>query len=400
MIARLLASLLLICLPNAAFADVIEDWIGIADRGPDGRPLAPPLQGQNERTASPAVALAIFEAVNALDPRYRSYLGLAPSREKGSEDVAAATAAHVVLTTIYPSRKPALDAALELSIAAIPAGSQREAGAAAGRAAAAATLQRTLFEGPNAEPYRPSGEIGRFVPPNLPAFEPWFLRAQPFFPTSWDEVMSPPPPPTSSERYAKDYEEVRLLGGKGQPHATPASLRTAMFMAQFNIDPTVRRIAARKTRMVDRARLWALVRMASLDANAAVAQAKMKYMTWRPVSAIRNGDRDDNEATARDASWEPVMTTPNHPEYPCGHCAFSGLFAGLLEDEIAGPVEVASDSAPLPVSMSFRTWPHFLAATSLARIQGGMHFRFSNDEGQALGRRVARLARARFAPPR
>jgi hypothetical protein len=400
MIARLLASLLLICLPSAAFADVIEDWIGIADRGPDGRPLAPPLQGQNERTASPAVALAMFEAVNAVDPRYRSYLGLAPWREKGSEEVAAATAAHHVLTTIYPSRKPALDAALELSIAAIPAGSQREAGAAAGRAAAAATLQRTLFEGPKSEPYRPDGEMGRFVPPNLPAFEPWFLRAQPFFLASWEEVMSPPPPPTSSERYAKDYEEVRLLGGKGQPHATPASLRAAMFMAQFNVDPTVRRIAARKPRMVDRARLWALVRMASLDANAAVAQAKMKYMTWRPVSAIRNGDRDDNSATVRDASWEPVMATPNHPEYPCGHCAFSGLFAGLLEDELAGPVEVASDSAPLPVTMSFRTWPDFLAATSLARIQGGMHFRFSNDEGQALGRRVARLARARFAPPR
>lgn len=397
MMLRFAALFLTFCTPGAATADTIEDWIAIADRGPDGRPLPPPLQGQSDRTASPLVALAMFEAVNALDPRYASYLNLPSSREKGSEEVAAATAAHMVLATIYPLRKPTLDAALELSLSSIPAGPERDAGAAAGRMAAASALQRKLFEGVETEPYRPAGEIGRYVPPNLPAFEPWFLRAQPFFLKSWDEVMSPPPPPTSSERYARDYDEVRLLGGKGQSGATPGALRTAQFMAQFNVDPTVRRIAAGKKRMVDRARLWALVRMASLDANAAVAQAKMKYMTWRPLSAIRNGDRDDNPATKRDPNWEPVMATPNHPEYPCGHCTFSGLFAGLLEQETAGPVEVASDSAPLPISMTFETWGDFLAATSLARIQGGMHFRFSNDEGQSLGRRVAKIARSRFA---
>jgi hypothetical protein len=338
----------------------------------------------------------MFEAVNALDRRYVSYLGLPEVKPRGSEEVAAATAAHQVLTTIYPLRKPNLDAALELSLSSVPPGSYRDAGVAAGQMAAAAALNRKLFEGVETAPYRPAGEVGRFVPPTLPAFEPWFLRAQPFFLKSWDEVMSPPPPPTSTERYAKDYDEVRLLGGKGQSGATAGSLRTAQFMAQFSVDPTVRRIAAGKKRMVDRARLWALVRMASLDANAAVAQAKMKYMTWRPLSAIRNGDRDDNPATTRDPNWEPVMATPNHPEYPCGHCTFSGLFAGLLEEETAGPIEVASDSAPLPVSMTFKTWGDFLAATSLARIQGGMHFRFSNDEGQALGRRVAKIARSRF----
>jgi hypothetical protein len=139
--------------------------------------------------------------------------------------------------------------------------------------------------------------------------------------------------------------------------------------------------------------------MAALDANAAVAQAEMRYMTWRPLNAIRNADRDDNPKTVRDAGWEPLMPTPNHPEYPCGHCTFSGVFAGLMESETKGPVEVSSGSAPLPLTISYPTWPAFLEATSLARIQGGMHFRFSNEAGQALGRRVAELAKARFAPP-
>ena len=399
MVVRTLIAVLLIITPAASNADVLEDWLAIADRGPDGRPLPPPLQGQNERTAPPIVALAMFEAANAIDRRYQSHLDLSPAARDSSAEAAVVTAAHLVLTRIYPERRAKLDEALALSLAAVPTGRTRDNGVTVGRMAGETALRRAIFAGSRPESYRPAGEVGRFVPPMLPAFAPWFMRAQPFFLRSWDEVMPPPPPPTSGKRYARDFEEVRLLGGKGRPNATPASLRMAEFMAGFTVDPTVRRIAAGKPRLVDRARLWALVRLAGLDANAAMAQAKMRYMAWRPLNAIRNGDRDDNPETVRDADWEPVMPTPNHPEYPCGHCGFSGVYAALLASETDGPVEVASDTAPMPVTISFPDWSAFLAAASLARIQGGMHFRFSNEVGQSLGKRVGELARARFAPP-
>jgi hypothetical protein len=113
----------------------------------------------------------MFDAVNELDKRYVSYLGLPPAKERGSEEAAAATAAHLVLTTIYPLRKPSLDAALELSLSSIPSGRDRDAGVAVGRMAAAAALQRKLFEGVETDPYRPAGEVGRFVP------QPTCLRA-------------------------------------------------------------------------------------------------------------------------------------------------------------------------------------------------------------------------------
>jgi hypothetical protein len=286
-----------------------------------------------------------------------------------------------------------------VSLSTVPSGPARDAGRLVGRRAAAAALARSLFAGPAAQPYRPAGEVGRFVPPSLPAFAPWFLRAQPFFLKGWDEVMPPPPPALTSARYARDFDEVRRLGGTGQPDASPQAAAIARYIAGFTLDPTVRRLAAAKPHLVDRARLWALVRMAGLDANAAIAQAKMRYLTWRPLSAIRNADRDNNAATVRDPDWEPVMATPNHPEYPCGHCGFSGVYAGVLAAETDGPIEVASDTSALPVTMTFPDWKSFLAATSLARIQGGMHFRFSNEAGQALGERVGKLARARFAPP-
>lgn len=399
MLVRVLVATLLIITSSTSKADVLEDWLAIADRGPDGRPLPAPLQGQNERTAPPIVALAMFEAANAVDRCYRSHLDLAPASCGASPEAAAVAAAHLVLARIYPERRAKLDEAMALSLAAVPAGCGRNEGLGVGRAADEAALRRTVFAGPAAEAYRPAGEIGRFVPPALPAFAPWFMRAQPFILRNWDEVSPPPPPPTAGPRYARNFEEVRLLGGKGRANATPASLRMAEFMAGFTVDHTVRRIAAGKPRLVDRARLWALVRLAGLDANAAMAQAKMRYMTWRPLNAIRNADRDDYPATARDADWEPVMLTPNHPEFPCGHCGFSGVYAAVLAGETDGPVEVASDTAPLPVTISFPDWPTFLAAASLARIQGGMHFRFSNEAGQELGNRVGELARVRFAQP-
>lgn len=398
MLVRLLLLILLVA-PALARADVLEDWLAIADRGPDGRPLPPPLQGQKERTAPPIVALAMFEAANAIDPRYQSYLGLPPARSRGSGEVAAVTAAHLVLTRIYPERRESLDAAMAMSVAAVPAGGARDAGTEVGRAAGEAAMARSVFAGPPTEAFRPAGEIGRFVPPTLPAFAPWFMRAQPFFLKNWDEVMPPPPPLTASERYARDFDEVRLLGGKGQTNATADSLRMAEFIAGFTVDPTVRRIAAAKPRLVDRARLWAMVRMAALDANAAMAQAKMRYMTWRPLNAIRNADRDDNPATARDPDWEPVMMTPVHPEYPCGHCTLAGFYAALLAPETDGPIEVSSESAVLPVPIVYSSWDRFLEATSRSRIEGGMHFRFSNEAGQAMGRRIGQLTRARFAPP-
>ncbi|MGK2910572.1 MAG: hypothetical protein ACSLE1_12345 [Sphingobium sp.] len=201
MIMRVFSALLLLfALAGSARADVIESWIAIADRGPDGRPVPPPLQGQNERTTPPLVALAMFEAVNAIDCRYESYLKLPVADHQASQEAAAASAAHDVLVRIYPSRASSFDEALFLTLSTVSVGASREAGLAIGRRAAAAALARSLFSGPEPVPYRPAGEVGRFVPPVLPAFAPWFMRAQPFFLKSWDEVLPGPPSARADER--------------------------------------------------------------------------------------------------------------------------------------------------------------------------------------------------------
>jgi hypothetical protein len=65
----------------------------------------------------------------------------------------------------------------------------------------------------------------------------------------------------------------------------------------------------------------ALASTAVADTFIAVFDAKYHYDFWRPISAIRNGDIDDNPATALDPTWQPIDNTPMHPEYPCAHCS-------------------------------------------------------------------------------
>src|SRR3979490_3328471 len=102
--------------------------------------------------------------------------------------------------------------------------------------------------------------------------------------------------------------------------------------------------------LLDCARLFALTAVARADALIAVFDAKYHYDFWRPITAIRNGDIDDNPATERDAAWQPIDATPMHPEYPCAHCIASASLAGVVEGVLgtAEIPEVAITSPTLP----------------------------------------------------
>jgi len=70
------------------------------------------------------------------------------------------------------------------------------------------------------------------------------------------------------------------------------------------------------------------------DAEIAVLEAKYHYNFWRPITAIRNGDRNGNPATERDADWTPLIATPLHPEYPCAHCVIASTIAAVIRAEV------------------------------------------------------------------
>jgi hypothetical protein len=143
--------------------------------------------------------------------------------------------------------------------------------------------------------------------------------------------------------------------------------------------------------VVDSARFMALAAVATNDALVAVLDAKYHYNFWRPVTAIRNADIDNNPATDREAAWQPIADTPMHPEYPCAHCILSGSVARVVRAAL-GTEEIPEIAKPSPTAPGVtHRWTNMTAFTeevANARIWSGFHYRFSTRVGTQMGLQI------------
>ena len=167
--------------------------------------------------------------------------------------------------------------------------------------------------------------------------------------------------------------------------------------------PVVRTVVeAKKLSLIDSARLFALAAVAREDALIAVFDAKYHYEFWRPVTAIRNGDIDDNAATERDAAWQPIDATPMHPEYPCAHCISSASLVGVME-VVFGTAEMPEVSIASPTAPGVvHRWTNvraFSDEVSEARIWAGFHYRSSTKVGQDMGFKIGEYVARNFMQP-
>ena len=382
---------------SPASADTVTDWWETAHRyWLAGQGAPGPREPDRERAATRAT-LAIFEAVNAIDRRYQSYLGVPQAAANASQDAAAATAAYKVLLKHYPANKPALDESYLLSMSQIAEGPAKEAGKAIGEQAAAAAMDAKGIDAAIVQsPYRPRTTPGQWVATALPSLDPYWTALKPWVVTSPDALRPPPPPSLTSTRYAQDVEEVRRLGGKDSKERTPLQSLIARYRQAFDVLPSVRRATDMSGRsQVENARFLALYQMANDDATQAMVVAKQHYQYWRPITAIRNGDQDDNPATAHNPAWVPLIGTPNFEEYPCGHCTLAGSIAEVMES-VSGwkpeqGVRVGSLLNPTSVVQVLPSWDEWARQVSDSRMYGGVHYRFSNEAGEAIGRKAARM---------
>jgi hypothetical protein len=211
-----------------------------------------------------------------------------------------------------------------------------------------------------------------------------------------------PPPALDSDAWARDYDEVRALGGRVSARRTPEQTGIARFW-EYSLPPiyhgVVRSVASLPGREITRnARLYAAVTQAMDDAMIGVFDAKYRYNFWRPVTAIRNGDLDGHDATERDASWVPLIDVPMHPEYPGAHSILASVVGTVLRAEIgASPMPVLRTTSPTANGTS-RSWgsvEEFVREVSDARVYEGVHFRTSTEVGMAMGRRIGELAASR-----
>ncbi len=351
------------------------------------------------------VQVSVFEAVNAITGRYPPLQAKIPAAPGSSVDAAVAAATRTALSKLMPAQQAAIDADYEAALKLLPDGPAKSNGIAAGEQAALACLARVDEAIGLPDTYRPHTAPGAYVPTVLPAVPYWGKR-KPWVMTTGAQFRPGPPPALTSETWTRDYNEIKALGAKNSTRRTPEQTAIARFWeatAPAVYWPVARSVAAAPGRDVTaNARLLAIAAMAMDDALIAVFDAKYTYNLWRPITAIRNGDADGNDATERDPSWTPFIDTPMHPEYPCAHCIVSSSLGAVLQAELgSGPVPTLS-SASSTAGGAVRTWQSvgdFVQEVAVARIYDGVHYRNSTEVGTAMGKQIGELAVKSFPKP-
>ena len=282
------------------------------------------------RTAA-MVHVAVFDAVNSVDPRYEPYAFLEEVMAPTSPEAAAVGAAYGVLSRRFstsPATLAALNEARATSLASIPDGPEKDAGLAlgdliAGKVIALRAGDRMLEPNPA---YVPGSEPGehQLTPPGFVA--PVNVGAPdwvPFTMTRAAQFRPNGPPPLRSRGYARQIEEVQSLGAADSVLRTPEQTQIAQWhveQGQFSLNRIARTEAvANGFDLLTNARLFALLNLALQDGVQSVFEAKYHYRFWRPVTAIPAADTDENPWTDADPTGFRCWCTPPHPEYPAAH---------------------------------------------------------------------------------
>ncbi len=372
---------------GACRADTITDWDTKATAVASSAAL-----GEREVTI---VDLAMFDAVNSIERRYQPYLEQLPTTRPTSADAAAASAAATALAGVHPEAAASFKTALAEYLAQLDAAPEALSnGVRLGEAVALKILEARANDGATGvDSYRPKIKPGQYVPTAVMVCSTW-PTMRPFALASPSQFRPGPPLSLRSREWAVDYNEIKEFGSKTSARRSAEQTETARFWLMTGpqaYHPLARQmVAERHLNLVDSARFMALFAVTLTDAYIAVFDAKYHYEFWRPGTAIRNADLNDNPATERDATWQPLDSTPMHPEYPCAHCIESGAARVVLESLGQPMPELSLTSSAAPgVTHRWSNLDDFTTEVANARIWAGFHYRFSTRVGTALGRQIA-----------
>jgi hypothetical protein len=344
--------------------------------------------------------LAVFEAVNAITHRYKPYLGTIAAPRDASAEAAAVAAAHAVLKNYFPASAASLDATRAISLAAIPDGAGKAAGIAVGEAAAAAMIALRANDGATPpETFLPSTFDPGVWQPTPPAFSPGIFlhwrNLTPFGIQSTQQFRSGPPPALTSRSYTRSYREVQQVGDVTSTLRPQDRADVARYFAVVSAPHVWNSVAqqvslSRRRSLSAQARAFALLNMAISDGLASAMETKYFYVFWRPVTAIRGGDTDDNPKTEPDGGFTPFITTPAFPSYPSAHASASYAGREIIEQIFGcGRVSVTLSHPGIPdVVLRYSNVEDIADDIDDARVYGGIHFRFDQEAGALQGRLV------------
>jgi len=421
------------CLLSLAFAqpatNEVLQWNEITMKAIDAN-------GQSNVVATRTLAMtqgAVHDALNAINRRYDAYYFEGSADAGASPDAAVAAAAHTVLVGVVssfgtPAQKGAalalVEQAYSASLARVTDGPARNKGVAVGRAAGTAMLALRKDDGATRDAaYTPGMGAGKWrphpnpTPPNPPIGNPDVARGfgpssvpnwgnvTPFTLLSPSQFWLPGPPALTSPIYARDFNEVKTVGGKVSTVRTADQTEIARFWFEGpgNWNTIARAVATtRKLDAADSARLLALMNLAMADSYIAGWKIRYVYDFWRPITAIREGDNDGNDATAGDPTWDSHQNTPAVSDYPSTQSTFSAAAAVVLASVLGGDQATFTVTSGKPfegLTRSFTSFSQAARESADSRIYAGIHFRSACEDGLGLGRKVGQRTVALYLQP-
>ena len=210
----------------------------------------------------------------------------------------------------------------------------------------------------------PKGPGMWYSAPGVPPIGIGMTKARPWLLDSASQFRSASPPAYGSPTWKAALAEVKRIGQGRTAEQTRLAQKwnSADPWAEWN-ETAAAALLRHHASDADAARVFAVLNAAASDAVVACFDAKYYYWTIRPSQA-------DSTIVLADS-----VQLPNFPSYPSGHACSAGAFDATLghffPQERAEFTRIAEEQA-------------------MSRLYGGIHYRFDDDEGLALGRRVAR----------
>jgi hypothetical protein len=375
--------------------DVIAEWHQEAVR----LTLLPGLTPIQHTRVMAIVQVSVHDAVNGITREFETYLPPVPPPPGASPEAAAIAASYHALKSLFPTQAASLDNLFAASLSAnglsvndpgIGYGINAASGILLARANDGAAQAQYPYVAPGA------GMPGIWVPLTAtPAVSPGWGNVTPWVLRSSSQFRPEPPPALDSELYARDYNEIKVIGAVNSPTRTAEQTQIATFWLASAIaiwsQPLAQINAINNLNLSQKARTFALVYLASTDASIACWDGKYAYNYWRPQPAIRRGNEDGNALTALDLTWTPLHTTPPHPEYPSGHTTLSAAMATILQMAFGDRPGVPITSTIGTITRQWDTFDQGVDEVIDARVYSGIHFRNSDVVGSRLGGQVAQF---------
>ena len=368
------------------------------------------------------VHVAIYDAAVALEGGYQPYTTTPTAPPNTSHEAAIATAAYDTLTGLQPqlgANQTILLNDYTAYMAAIPDGTAAEQeakqnGIDIGREVADAVLALRVSDGrgcsttlqdlgppaPGPGVWQPN-PTGAVLGLCLPGMRPLALQ-------SGSQFRPDGPNALTSQEYADDFNQVKDLGRIDSTTRTPDQTNEARFWTDHDIrqwnDGLLELAHDQGLDLVQSARMLAMAHVAGGDAMIACFDAKYHYWFWRPYQAIHLAETDGNADTVADTTWQPLAATPNFPEYPSAHACHSTAVVEAL-DAFFGTDNVSltlTSRAPgvTERTRTYRRLHDVVKDVDWARVLVGFHFRNSDLQGSALGRKVGRYVADHYFEPR